>query len=281
MERARDAAPIRLPTHIEALINEAISYNWMGMGAEARAAAEKALALDPASVNAWITLGNAFRNEGRFDEARRATERAYALDPSSEISMVNLAHLSSKLGDTDAVRKWIGIALEHARRSDRFAFLEGMLYELVELGRLDEAIDYADLVLRENPFAVMALNTRAIALRRLRRLSEALQTIERALELNPAYAKGWSNRATIELELEQFAHAIASADRALSFDASLGGPYLAKASASLMLGRLDEAIATLSAGAQARPGDRRLSEALAQYRAITTEELDGLRSLQR
>lgn len=48
-----------------------------------RAAAEKALALDPHNVNALVQLGNADANDHRLAQARSEYEQALALDPSN------------------------------------------------------------------------------------------------------------------------------------------------------------------------------------------------------
>jgi tetratricopeptide (TPR) repeat protein len=117
--------------------------------------------------------------------------------------------------------------------------------------------------LQGNANSIIALNNRAIALRRTGDLEEALETIKRALNLNLAYAKGWANRAAIE-QLEWSEEAIVSAEKSISLDDTLGGPYTTKAFALMQLGHRDDALDCLKIGQQKCPNDKRFQQALLQ-----------------
>ena len=60
---------------------------------KSRAAAEKALALEPHNVNALVALGNVDLNDNRIAEAKAKYEQALALDPSNAPAHVNYGNV--------------------------------------------------------------------------------------------------------------------------------------------------------------------------------------------
>jgi tetratricopeptide (TPR) repeat protein len=85
-----------------------------GRADEARAAFERALALDPTLAAAHTNLGLLAHAAGRRDEARAAFERALALDAAQPEARYNLGNLRDEEGDTDgALSEWYqAIALD-------------------------------------------------------------------------------------------------------------------------------------------------------------------------
>ena len=71
----------QVPNSPDALFNLAEAYLGLGKGAEALAACERALHLDPRHARAHIDRGLAFADLGRFDEAQRAFDDAELLEP--------------------------------------------------------------------------------------------------------------------------------------------------------------------------------------------------------
>ncbi len=67
-----------------------VCYENAGMLAEAAAAQERALELDPAYSQAWGYLGIVRRKQGRMAEAKLCYDRAVALDPSNDEALVSL-----------------------------------------------------------------------------------------------------------------------------------------------------------------------------------------------
>jgi tetratricopeptide (TPR) repeat protein len=71
------------PTPHDALIAQVEVLRQRGKYAEALAACERALALDPSSTAAWSSKGAAMTEQGRYDEALVAHEQALTLDPNN------------------------------------------------------------------------------------------------------------------------------------------------------------------------------------------------------
>src|SRR5438876_11441259 len=69
------------PSHFGSLHNLGSLSTQRGKPAEAVTLLQSALALQPRSTMAHISLGNAFQALGRFEEAMACFERALAIDP--------------------------------------------------------------------------------------------------------------------------------------------------------------------------------------------------------
>jgi lipoprotein NlpI len=74
-------------------VNLAIVYLHDGRREDARAALDRALAIDPNNAAANNQLGIVLRNEGKFDEAERAYRRALATNPTYALAHYNLGVL--------------------------------------------------------------------------------------------------------------------------------------------------------------------------------------------
>jgi tetratricopeptide (TPR) repeat protein len=111
---ARAVAAAPPPAHAFGAYRDGLRLAAVGRTDEARAAFERALALDPTLAAAHTNLGLLAHAEGRADEARAAFERALALDATQPEARYNLGNLRDEAGDTDgALAEWYqAIALD-------------------------------------------------------------------------------------------------------------------------------------------------------------------------
>jgi len=124
--------------------------------------ADRAVALNPNSFNAWYYRGWVYRTAGSPEEAVRSFERAKRMSPVDP-----LLHRS-------------------------FA---GMGMALIELRRFDEAIVAGKKALRQNPCYSAAYRCLASAFGHLGRDAEAREVAARLLEVDPAFTiSGWIAR---------------------------------------------------------------------------------------
>jgi adenylate cyclase len=135
--------------------------------------ADRAVALNPNSFQAWGCRGWVYRAAGLPQEAILSFERAIRVSPVDPLQPVTLSG--------------IGMAL-------------------IELGRFDEAIVAAKKALRQNPFFSSAYRCLAAAFAHLGRDAEAREAAARLLEVDPAFtisewiARGGQRNTTLLIE---------------------------------------------------------------------------------
>jgi adenylate cyclase len=135
--------------------------------------ADRAVALNPNSFQAWGCRGWVYRAAGLPQEAILSFERAIRVSPVDPLQPVTLSG--------------IGMAL-------------------IELGRFDEAIVAAKKALRQNPFFSSAYRCLAAAFAHLGRDAEAREAAARLLEVDPAFtisewiARGRQRNTTLLIE---------------------------------------------------------------------------------
>ena len=135
--------------------------------------ADRAVALNPNSSNAWLGRGWVHRIAGLPEEAVTSFERAIRISP-----LDPLLHRS----------------------------LIGMAMALIELRRFDDAIDAAKKALRQNPTHSAGYRGLACAFAHLGRGAEAREAAARVLERDPAFtisgyiARGGQSNAKLWIE---------------------------------------------------------------------------------
>jgi adenylate cyclase len=135
--------------------------------------ADRAVALNPNSHQAWLNRGWVYRVAGLPDEALQSFERAIRMSPVDP-----LLH---------------------------FTFV-GMGMAFVELRRFDEAIAAGKKAQRQNPSFALAYRCLASAFAHLGRDAEAREAVARLLELDPAFtisgwiARGGQSNAKLQIE---------------------------------------------------------------------------------
>jgi adenylate cyclase len=123
-----------------------------GEHAVAVAAIDRALMLNPNSAHAWMARGYVWRDRGQQDQAIEALERAMRLSP-----------------------------LDRLRRT----FTNGIASAHLAAGRYEQALEWADLTLHEEPGYRGALMHKVVACAQLDRIEEARETLRQWVESQP------------------------------------------------------------------------------------------------
>jgi adenylate cyclase len=135
--------------------------------------ADRAVALNPNSFQAWSSRGSVYRTAELPEEAVRSYERAIRMSP-----------VDPRLHSTFA----------------------GMGLAFIELGRFDEAIAAGRRAQRHNPSLPVAYRCLASAFAHLGRDAEAREAAMRVLELDPAFTisplMAWGGLARAKLFIE-------------------------------------------------------------------------------
>ncbi|SDI00620.1 Predicted O-linked N-acetylglucosamine transferase, SPINDLY family [Bradyrhizobium sp. Rc2d] len=211
----------------------------------------RAVAVDPRSAEAHMSLGVARNGLRRHDEARESYRKALALRPNYALALSNLGNVSVAL---DLVQE----ALESY---DKALAINGNLAEahngrgwaLCRQRNYDEAVASLNRALSIKPDYASALANRAIALRELQRFDEALADGDRAIALAPDDANGWLARAGVLLQIQQISQASHDCEKALAIapDSIQAHSMLGLCLAGL--GRIEEALASFDRALDIQP----------------------------
>ena len=144
-----------------------------------------ALASTPEYPDALNNLGYALLLTGHDAEARALYEKALALQPDFPEALNNLGLLVGRAGDMDKAERYFRDALtarpEYGEAANNLALV------LVSRGQSDAAIKLLEGVLKQTPAYEAAYVTLAKILFSQRRSAEALAVLERLLQRNPKH----------------------------------------------------------------------------------------------
>jgi predicted TPR repeat methyltransferase len=129
----------------------------------------------------------------------------------------------------------------------QYEALYGLGFILNQMGHLEQAerlLEGANIV---RPREFEPWHARGGALYRLGRHADALRCFDHALSINPMHVEALTNRAVILLEMGKPEHALVSCDTALAFAPDFASAQINRGNALAALKRYDEAIATYDA----------------------------------
>jgi tetratricopeptide (TPR) repeat protein len=242
----------------------------------------------PDYAEAYVILGNVFRELNMYDESLAAYNTAIiikpVLDEGFSNCVNNLTNAKSDLAETyleygNILRdlKLIDKALASYERSIQINSNYAEAHSnrgiaLKELKRLEEAIASYDRAIEINPNLAEAYSNRGIALRVLKRLDEALASFERAIEINPDYVEAYFNRGNVLKDLNLLDEALASHDRAIKINPNFAEAHYNRGNALIALNCLDEAIVSYDKAIEINPN---YAEAFSN-RGLTLSEFNRL-----
>lgn len=199
----------------------ALALPMVGRWAEAIAAGERAVQLDPKYADARNSLANALRSVGRLNDALEQFEAASRLQPESAEIRSNLCDALQQLGrPAEAVEQG-----EAALRL-RLKFPEAhcnLGLALVALGRTTEAIEHYETALQLRPTYLEVMNNLGVVLMNTGRLDEARGRLEEALRLKPNYAEAHNSLGIVFAKLGRVAEAAAEFEAALRIKPDYAG----------------------------------------------------------
>jgi tetratricopeptide (TPR) repeat protein len=124
---------------------------------------------------------------------------------------------------------------------------------LHSVGRFDEAIRSYDCAIRIQPNLAEAFNSKANALHDSARSAEALPHYDRALALKPGFAEAYHNKGKALHALKRWLESVECYDRAISLNPDYADAYYNKGNALQDLQRSSEALQCYDRGIALRP----------------------------
>jgi tetratricopeptide (TPR) repeat protein len=254
-----DAALARAPDYAPAQLYRGQWLLDLGRAAEAGAAFRRATELAPQVPAGWIGLARTFLARGDARQAARVLEDLLRRYDHPQIhQLLGLAYRAQ--GDLDRARA----ALARGRPGPppgwpdpwhdeklpyQVGFGAGMVRaeQLMDQGRLEEAIARLEALRAERPGDVALLNNLSVLYRRTGRAEEGLRVLEEALETHPDYFPFHLNLASAYHAQGDLERALSHLDRVLAIHPSLGRAHEQKATYLMKAGRSAEALASFDA----------------------------------
>jgi serine/threonine protein kinase/tetratricopeptide (TPR) repeat protein len=173
--------------------------------------AERAVQLDAAEPEAYVTLGELRRANGRLPEATASFQRALELRPNSVDARIGLANTYESMGRAADADKLFREAL--AIGPDVPAVYGNYGRFCFHRGRYDDAIRFFTKQTELLPDAPRGYSNLGAVYEALGRYEEAIRAIERSIAIYPT-GNGYSNLGTCQFFLGRYADAVASYQRA-------------------------------------------------------------------
>jgi predicted CXXCH cytochrome family protein len=194
-----------------------------GMPGEAVAAYERAVQLNPKSVNAVRSLAAGLSANGQAPRAAEMLQRALRLAPANPITWYRYGMLDFAMGRaSDAaikVRKAIELDASLPEQSRSLAEI------LIKAGQPDAARSALNDALRTDPYDDAAWNLAGRVLTEKGEMSEAFYDFQKAIHLRPGYAPHLYDFALALVRADRFAEAQERAEAALLADPNMADAH--------------------------------------------------------
>jgi tetratricopeptide (TPR) repeat protein len=154
-----------------------------GRPAEAMAAYEGALALDPRFAGAYVNLADAYRQQGRDAEGERLLRRGLTLLPRAPDLHHALGLLLVRKGDKGAAIRELAVATKLAPDNARYGFVYAV--GLHSAGRRDEALSVLRAAEARHPYDLEILGTLVAMIRETGKPRDALPYARKIAEVLP------------------------------------------------------------------------------------------------
>jgi TolB-like protein/Tfp pilus assembly protein PilF len=205
----------------------------------------RALALDPNFAGAHAIKANIPRVQGRPDEAIAESERALALDPSSVDSYGYIGGAYMQPGQFE---KWLEFTDKAIRLSPHDSALiywyEDKATDYIGLGQYDQAIEWARRAVAVDPNNPSAHYSLGRAYAHLGQADKALEEYDKGIELTPqgsSVSAYYREKAQVYFGLKQYDQAIEWARRAIVVDPADWSAHTNLIAALALTGRQVEA----------------------------------------
>ncbi len=238
------------PGHAQTLHLLGLLAHQQGRADEAVAHVRAAIACDGRDPAFHHNLGNILKTRDPA-AALKCYERALALDPRSVDTLYNLGNTCQELGRLERAVAYFERALR--LRPDAVELHNNLGSALQDLGRLDEAVACYRRAFALRPDAVDTLDNLAGALRAQRQLDAAEAEHRRALALRPNRIESHLGLGLVALDRGLPEDALAHCRRALALAPDHPAPHINIGVALVELGRADEAAAHYRRALAAQP----------------------------
>lgn len=162
---------------------------------------DKALEINPGSMEAWNNKGLALARTGRLAEAIQCYDKALEITPGDSEVIYNKGISLALLGRSkEAIECYDKLLAVNPRDADAWCSKGDVLFES---GRDEEALAAYNKSIEIDPKDEVTWNNRGMTLVKLNRFAEAIESYDKALEINPKVEKIWSNKGLAIAKMEE------------------------------------------------------------------------------
>jgi tetratricopeptide (TPR) repeat protein len=205
---------------------------------QAWAACRRAVIIKPDYAEAYCSLGNALRDQGKFEEAVAASRRAVAIKPNHAVAYSILGIALQKQGKLDeavaACHQALAIKPDYAEAHS----ILGTALQMQD--KLDEAVVAHHRAIGFKPDSAELHSNLGVALQGQGKLDEAVAASRRAIAIKPDYAVVHCNLGVALHGQSKLDEAVAAHRQALRLKPDYPEAHSNLASVLLLLGRYDE-----------------------------------------
>jgi tetratricopeptide (TPR) repeat protein len=179
------------------------------------------LSLKPNFPHLHEDLGSVLAQKGQLEEAISSLEKAIQLDPTQKLAHKKLGQALAMVGRGEDADESFEQYFDKSPEGGNIARGASLLKE----GRIDEAVEIFQSIIRENPKNVNAMRFLAMAhFEGNERMDDAEALLRRVVEIAPDFVAGWINLGMVLVERTKFVDAIESYKQATRLDPKMPPP---------------------------------------------------------
>ncbi len=239
------------PQALAPLFQEALALHQQGHIAQARAAYEQMLALQPGQSDALHMLGVIAMQSQRYALAAELIGQSLQSNPLNSAAHLNLGVAFKELGRLDEALSCYQQALE--LRPDYAEAFNNQGVLLRAQGHVEEAIISFSQAIEIKADYAQAFLHRGLVLHASGNLDEALRDFDRAIEIQPNYGPAWSNRGVVLQDQLRWEEAAQSYAGAVAAQPDFAQAHYNLGNALRALGQFEKAIESYDSAIRLQP----------------------------
>ncbi|NEQ65096.1 MAG: tetratricopeptide repeat protein [Symploca sp. SIO2D2] len=212
---------------------------------------QKAIDLNPQSVDAWVNRAYALINLERYEEALESSQTAIDLEPQSVNGWANRAEALDSLERYKEALESFQQAIDLEPQSVNGWANRG--HTLRNLQQYEEALSACEQALKIDPQEPESLSCQALILSFLNDFEQAIAVIDQAITLKPQQVVYKANRGIILARAGRYTEAIANCEQAIKQDPKHESGYYGKACCYALQGEIEPAINNLQKAIEIKP----------------------------